>query len=100
MMTWEQKFAAINRLAPAQLVMSKPGRWRVEHSGVETVEGSKQRYVIGRGTSPQAAVEDHWERLTNLQPSQCILVDAYKNTRRTFIWRGHAWAECQLNGKL
>lgn len=98
-MTWEEKFAAINRLAPASLVMSKPGRWRVSQPDVELMLGSMLRYVNGRGTTPQQAIENHWDRLTILQPFQCIVVDSYKNTRRTVVWHGSTWEDRQMYGR-
>lgn len=94
-MTWEQKFAALNALAPAELKMRKPGDWYVSQP-VETKERVDSGVLVGRygnGRTPIEAVEDHWNRLTNEKPLAYLVVGAFGSSRKHVLWNGFMWQE-------
>lgn len=93
-MTWEQKLAALNAIVECTLKMRRPGDWYVEQS-VDIKDGSILRGEYGNGNSPETAVLDHWERLTNIE-SPLYLVgreffDGYVATRKVVRWNGFMW---------
>ena len=64
-LTWEQKLAALNALSECSLKMRKPGDWYVSQS-VEVKQTEGDGVLVGSygGTTPQEAVEEHWNALT------------------------------------
>lgn len=94
-MSWQEKFAAINALGEASLMMRKPGDWYVNQPRVETKdEGSS---VIGcdygNGATPEDAVVDHWERIAALPPRWFVVVDSFGPSRRHVRWNGYMWVD-------
>lgn len=90
-MNWEQMFAAINALAPASLMMRKPGDWYVSHIGVEVKRGRILGGVSGNGQTPEAAVLDHWAQLLNIEPLHYLVVNAMGPKRTAARWNGFMW---------
>jgi hypothetical protein len=80
---WEHRLDAINGLARAELHMRKPGDWYVSQGSVEVSNGRGMlRGVSGNGTTPEAAVADHWRQLTELAPREVVVVNALGTHRR------------------
>lgn len=94
-MTWEQKFEAIQALGSACLRMRSPGDWYVSQSGVEVRRGPFLESRYGNGVTPQAAVSDHWDKLTTLDLAgdEVIVLDAMRDTRRHVRWNGYRWVD-------
>lgn len=80
-MTYEEKFAAINALTPASLLMRKPEDWYVSQH-VEMKDGGILSGRSGNGETPQEAINAHWCKLTMLQPTQYLLLNAAGPSRR------------------
>ncbi len=91
--TYEEKFAAINSLSRASLLMRRPGDWYVSQN-VEIKDGSFLRGSYGNGITPVTAIEDHWHVLTSLKPAQYLVLNAYGPDRRAVRWNGFMWAPC------
>ena len=93
-MTWEQMLQAIAALGgePA-LRMRKPGDWYVEQRGVEVKQGSILASLYGNGATPEAAVRDHWQQLTDLKPDEVIVLSAAGPNRRHVRWNGFMWTD-------
>lgn len=92
-MTWEEKFSACQALCDHSLRMRKPGDWYVSQVGAEISNGSVLigGCVIGAST-PQEAVEQHWEWLTRPKPDEWLVLDAHRPTRQALAWNGFMWA--------
>lgn len=92
-MTWEQKLQALNRLAPCRLVMRSPGDWYVEQRTALKTHGSQILWgAFGNGSSPEAAVNNHWHVLTELAPADYVVVNAMSSSnRRAVVWNGCMW---------
>ncbi len=85
-MTWEQAFDALQSIGIATLKMRAPGNWYVEQS-VEIVEGTMLVGKHGNGTTPQAAVEDHWKIYSDRSAIVRLSGGA------TVTWTGYMWRE-------
>lgn len=93
-MTWEEMFAAIAALGgDPSLRMRKPGDWYVLQGRVEVKHRSTLESRYGNGTTPAAAVVDHWQKLTTLAPGEVIVVNAFTDDRRAVRWNGYMWAD-------
>ena len=92
-MTWEQKLSALGSLAGSNIAlhMRAPGDWYTLSGGVEIGDGRMLSSCGGNGTTPEAAVCDHWERVTNLKPDEFLVVDAMPTSRRHVRWNGYMW---------
>jgi hypothetical protein len=93
-MTWEQKFAAINAIAEASLKMRKPGDWYVSQN-VEVKETRGSSVIVsrfGNGTTPEDAVEDHFNSLTAEQPLAYVRVTKFGVIRHV-LWNGFMWVD-------
>lgn len=89
-MSWEEKLSAFQALSDTSLRMRKPGDWYVS-AHVEVKNRSMLEGRFGNGRSPQEAVENHWDKLTNLAPHEYIIVDAMRESRRAVCWNGFMW---------
>lgn len=91
-MTWEQKLQALQELGECSLRMREPGNWYVSQTSVDIKEGSLLGGGYGNGATPEQAVNDHWERKTNLKPNQYLVINAFSDKRRAVRWSGFMWA--------
>lgn len=87
--SWEQKFHAIKALcSSATIEMRRPGDWYVsanmEHASGECCLVSD----YGNGSSPEAAVRDHWCLYGNGDP---FLVSMSDPNCGWFRWNGFMW---------
>lgn len=94
-MTWEQKLAAMQALGEVVLKMLEPGTWlcRIPR---EVKDDALLRSVSGRGTTPEAAVGDCWQYVTELKPREAIVVS--DSPRRYVRWNGYMWADVDAEG--
>ena len=91
-MDWEDKLMAIKSLDwSTHLSMRKPGDWYVSWTP-EVSTGCMLEGRYGNGTSPREAVEDHWQKVTNLMPGEKNIVNATsRDKREAFVWSGFMW---------
>lgn len=94
-MNWEEKFGAIRALSghwDTALYMRAPGDWYV----VSHLEVSDGDFLMGGCdtgcATPEAAVEHHWARLTNLKHGEAVAVSK-EARRRYYKWRGFMWED-------
>lgn len=94
-LTLSQKMIALNCLNPCSITYSTltpADPWRCSVEGLEIEEKSILRSVYGIGPSPEEAVNNLWDKLTdNLDANSFIVIDAYKPTRRQYVWAGFMW---------
>lgn len=95
MTNYEQMFAAINALAPASVMMRKPGDWYVRQSGVDVKRGRLLCSAYGNGDSPEAAIRDHWTKLTSVAAPHYIVLIAGGPGRTAVRWNGFMWERVQ-----
>jgi hypothetical protein len=98
-MTWEQKLAALQALTEHTLQMRSPGDWYVGAS-IEIGGDGLLKGEYGNGDTPESAVCDHWDRLTNIQAHEYLVVsnpiDFAGNNRRSYHrWNGFMWTDAQ-----
>ena len=92
-MNWEEKCYALKALGDIGLRMRKPGDWYVDHRGVDCIEVGRNGMLVGRfgnGPTPQAALENHWDRLNDESVAR-IVINAYGKLRREVRWNGYMW---------
>lgn len=91
-MTWEQKLAALDKLAGVgELRMRAPGNWFCSHR-VDIKDRSILRGGAGNGVNPEEAVLNQWERLTtDLKSHEYIVIDRGSGPRRAVRWNGYMW---------
>lgn len=85
-MNWEQKLAALQALGDTSLRMREPGNWYVNGAG----EIAQDRMLVGEygnGATPEAAVNDHWQKFTGTGQIVRLSGD------RRVTWRGFMWAD-------
>jgi len=86
-MTYEEKFAAINALCEASVKMRKPGDWYVQPTSFLGGRGFTE-CTYGEGSTPQEAIEDHWEKISNAHyPLYAAAGDKH------YEWDGFMWKE-------
>lgn len=95
-MDWEQKLQALNALSECKLVMRKPGDWYVDQgTSIKEHGGCVLRGSYGNGRTPQEAVEQHWQELTELAANQYLvskdIFDGQTYNRKTVRWNGFMW---------
>jgi hypothetical protein len=88
-LTWEQKLAALQCLADTSLRMRKPGDWFVNANDRFVCGNALQTGSFGNGKSPQEAVEDDWEKMTELSSGRYVQVRDGKRYR----WNGFMWLD-------
>jgi hypothetical protein len=89
---WEQKLEALNKLEECRLQMRQPGDWIV-HQHVEIKDYHLMISHFGQGTTPEAAVEDHWTHLTEkLKGHQFLVARSGRPSRIAARWNGFMWA--------
>lgn len=105
-LTIAQKWQAVLSLAPAT-VKEREGvkghnRYYVSHPGVSVKEGNFLTSAYGKGRTKLAAMADHFRELTELKPTEVLVVDKYSvglvppggDIRRLRLWwNGFMWAE-------
>ena len=90
-LTWEEKLHACQALSECAIRMRKPGDWYVD-TYVEVRDGPILHGIYGNGGGPIAAIENHWDCMTNLQPGQYLVAHAGRDNRRAVRWNGFMWA--------
>lgn len=92
-MNWQQKAHALAALADLSLRCRKAGDWYVNQD-VEIKNGSILEGSYGNGSTPTAAIHNHWRQLVEeLPPDQYLVVRAHRDERRAVRWNGFMWAE-------
>ena len=92
-MDFQQKAAALNALSEITIKCRGATDWYVSQR-VRIIEGPMVKCVSGNGTTPEAAVLDHWEELVdNLNSDEYLAVDALSEHRRVVRWNGFMWAD-------
>ena len=95
-MTWEQKLDALQSLGECTLRMRKPGDWYVRQ-GVEVSQGNLLVGEYGNGKTPEEAVMNHWDLLSNLKPEEYLVVHAMGPNRQAVKWNGYMWQSVKEN---
>ena len=92
-MDWQQKAAALDALAPIQVMIREPGDWYINQA-TEIGGNGLLHGVYGNGRTPQEAIENHWSLLTKLEPGFYIVTDATDRERRRHRrWNGFMWQD-------
>lgn len=111
-LTWAQKLVAIQALSIAYLDMNDSQQWFVQHDGDSVMLKKRDEAtlysVMGTGESPERAVEDHWNQLTRIDRTTCVLIREYGGIAingeypllyragvrwNGFMWRRVPWAD-------
>lgn len=87
--SWQDRLAAMQVLADASVRMRKPGDWYVQQ-GISVSNGVILSGYYGNGSTPEAAVEDHWRIYTRLDEGTWIAVKD-GDDRMNAVWDGDAW---------
>jgi hypothetical protein len=95
-MTWEQKLATMQGLQNRfdLLMMLNPGEW-ICNLPAELGGDGFLSPDLGAGPSPEAAVNDAWERVTALAPDRYLVVETRGDNgteRRHYRWNGFMFA--------
>lgn len=90
-MNYEEKLEAMNVLGECRVLMRKPGDWYV-HQSTDIKNNSILEGRYGNGSTPEEAINNHWEQLTNLAPHEYIVISPYTG-RRAVKWEGFMWKD-------
>jgi len=99
-MDYQEKFAAINAVAEASLLMRKPGDWYVSQPTEITSDSSAMLSgKYGNGETPEKAIDAHWDELTRtLKPDEYVVIHAGDPKRRRHLrWNGYMWEDLPRN---
>jgi hypothetical protein len=92
-MDYRQKALALSALGWYEFAVKirDTGEWYAVCAG-EIGNGRFLTTPTGNGGTPEAAIDDLWDRMTVLKPGELIVLDAYKGeARRTVRWNGFMW---------
>lgn len=92
-MDFTQKSRAIKALADVLEVRFHDMGWAATAGNVEVRDNGLLMGVTGRGRTPETAVDELFERLTNVPAGQYLVVNAYSDQRRAVRWNGFMWAQ-------
>lgn len=81
---------ACQGLGECSIRMREPGNWYVSQA-VEVREGGFLAGRYGNGLTPEAAVLDHWDKLTMLAPMEYLVISAMGPNRQAVKWNGFMW---------
>ena len=97
-MTWEQKAAALNAVASISIRIRRPGDWYV-HQDAEIGGDGILSGRWGHGTTPEEAIEDHWQLFADPGPAhpKYVVINAYQENRKQLRWNGFMWVDVPLN---
>ncbi len=100
-LSFEQKVAAIHSLLNLGNSIAwrfnthgaaPQGGWYCSAERVEISDGVILSGVLGNGSTPQEALDDLWDQLTNISGSERrVVIGAYSDVRRAVRWNGYMW---------
>lgn len=89
-----QKFAAILALGPqACLRMRSDGSWYVADDHIEVKQGAMLCSPSQAGSTPEKAIHECWEQLTDLKNCEYLVAGGNREDRKAFKWNGFMWAD-------
>lgn len=91
-MDWQQKADALNSLSRVEILMRGVNDWFVSQR-VYIKDGGCLNGKYGNGTTPEAALVDHWRVLVDeLHNGQYLVMNAISDSERKAVrWNGHMW---------
>lgn len=90
-MHWEYKLQALNAIADCHLIMRKPGDWYVSaEMSIKKDGGCTLVGEFGNGNSPQSAVDQHWDKYSELDSDHFVVAKKY-GKRVAVRWNGFMW---------
>lgn len=89
----EQKLMAMKALTSVVVSWSEGIQQFVVSPDVEICDGHVLKGVAGYGELRVDAVDDAWEKLTNIKPTETLVIDGWKPSRREYFWNGFMWKE-------
>jgi len=92
----KQKRLAMSTLGKEEITGQPGGTFTYSIYGVEVGDGRVLSGSYGRGVTLNAAIDQYWDELTTLQRTERVVVGAYTQARREYIWNGFMWANYQL----
>jgi hypothetical protein len=97
-MDWQQKAAVLNAIAQIKICMRRPQDWYIDQS-VEVGGDGLLSGLYGNGTTPQAALEDHWRVLVDeLKPGFYLVIQAFSPDKcRHVRWNGFMWEDLPIS---
>jgi len=90
-MDWQEKAKALHALADLSVVPRSAGNWYVSQ-GTEIGGDGFLRDYYGEGSTPQAAIVDHWRQLVDELPPASYIVVHRSGRRLHFRWSKFMWA--------
>ena len=92
-MDFQQKAQALNALSLLSIRLREGGDWYV-NTGIEIKDKSMLSGVTSSSSSPEGAVNQYWDKITEqLAPRKYLVVNAYRANRRAVRWNGFMWAD-------
>lgn len=96
-MNHEEKMFALNALAEVSVRMRKPGDWYVDQN-VSVKDGCVLVSAYGNGSTPEEAVNNHWEEIaiktSSMKPIVVIKYTDEGSDRKHYFWNGFMWCDC------
>jgi hypothetical protein len=97
-LNYEQKLQALQALGEVTIHMREPGDWYAYLPGAELGGNGMLLGTSGNGATPQVAINDYWEQMTNIKPPyKYIVLAAYNDAKRKHVvWNGFMWKELPI----
>jgi hypothetical protein len=95
-MDWQQKFKAIKALSlDVSLKMRDAGDWYVSAYGINRREGIMLCGGLTSSDSPEGAVNQYWDWMTDPPSSEYYIVRSDYRGRRAFRWARFMWQDVE-----
>jgi flavodoxin len=95
-MDWQDKAKAIDILSALSIRIHDRNDWSADIGDVTIKGDGVLTSTMGRGNTPQKAIEDLWRQLTDLKANQCIVAvyrDVGELIRKHYRWETCIWKE-------
>jgi hypothetical protein len=100
----KSRWAALNALGAdefsgVELRMHKSGMFTAAIEGrVEIGNKHTLSSMLGRGKTPEEAIDDLWTQATQLKPDEFLVLNAMRNEKRRHVkWNGFMWADIAVS---
>ena len=95
-MDTQQKAETLNALAEISIKLDGNNYWYARNN-THLLDGIFLEALSGRGSTPEAAIDDLWERTVALpKPNQTIILNPHHpDFRRSVKWNGFMWDDVE-----
>lgn len=100
-MNWMDKAQALNSIGRLSLHLSQviEGGWMASVERIEIGGNGFLHSPSCHGVTPEAAIDQLWQDLTDLKPDQYLVRNAFLGERHHYRWNGFMWDSLPVEQK-